>query len=188
LDSLTPNDSTSNFQQRPNNPIPDTTIIILWVLNNYWVDYWSVQSHKDLQRLQGHLIYWVLWLKFPVAFFTTIISSYTCSPSKRCKQKLNKARVGTLSLCGLYFPFGYIKPFFGDQKSKTLEKRVWKCVCVCACIEDEEIIDTLWLDMLNVSRGPNRGWQYGWRCSKLIMQLVEHKTGSTPRSKMTFTK
>jgi hypothetical protein len=30
---LTPNDSTSNFQQRPNNPIPaTTTIIILWVL------------------------------------------------------------------------------------------------------------------------------------------------------------
>ncbi len=131
---LTPNDSTSNFQQGPNNPIPVTRIIILWVLNDP-VDYWSVQSHKDLQRLQGHLIYWVLWLKFPVSFFTTIISSYTCSPSKRCEQKPNKARVGTLSLCcGLYFPFGYIKPFFGDQKSKTLEKRVWKFVCVCVSV------------------------------------------------------
>ncbi len=97
---LNPNDSTSNFQQRPNNPIPSTTIIFLWVLNNP-VDYWSVQSHKDLQRLQGHLIYSVLWLKFPVAFWLQSSAHILAFHPNN----VNKAQVGTYSLfVGFYFP------------------------------------------------------------------------------------
>lgn len=149
---LTPNDSTSNFQQRPNNPIPSTTIIFLWVLNNP-VDYWSVQSHKDLQRLQGHLIYSVLWLKFPVAFWLQSSAHILAHILALHPSDVNKARVGTYSLSlWALLSFGYTKPFWWS-KVQNIGKRVWKCVCVHWGWGNN------WhsmVDMVNVVRGPNR--------------------------------
>jgi len=175
--------STSNFQQGPNNPIhtTTTTIIILWVLNNP-VDYWSVQSHKDLQRLQGHLIYSVLLsLKFPVAFWPQSSAHILALHPNN----VNKSSGGhTLSLWAL-LSFWVYKSLLVIKSPKHWRKEFGsKCARVCVHWGWGNNWHAM-EDMVNVGRSPTRGCQYGWRCSKLIMGLVEHKTSSTPKSKMT---